>query len=41
MFLNRYKEFEEDEMIPDDIFVVAYHRRFLKKAYYFFNEYQP
>ena len=27
--------------LPLDIFVVAYHRRFVKKATYLFSQYQP
>jgi len=28
-------------MVPEEIYVSCYNRRFLKKAYYFFNQYQP
>lgn len=31
----------DNENFPDDIFVVAYHRRFIKKSFSFFCPYQP
>lgn len=39
--MDKYQEFLDGDNFPDEIYVVAYHRRFLKKAYYFFNPYQP
>ena len=38
---ERYQDFLDGGNFPDEIYVVAYHRRFVKKAYYFFNPFQP
>jgi len=34
---ERYQDFLDGGNFPDEIYVVAYHRRFVKKSYYFFN----
>lgn len=31
----------DNDEVPEELFVVAYHRRFVKKQHYFFNPYQP
>lgn len=30
-FLEKYQDYEDNDEIPDELYVVAYHRRFLKK----------
>jgi hypothetical protein len=29
------------QRLPDEVYTVAYHRRFIKKRHYFFHPYQP
>jgi hypothetical protein len=41
MACEKYQEFEDGGNLPEDIYVVAYHRRFVKKNYFFFNPHQP
>jgi len=38
---EKYSQFEQQGSFPDDIFAIAYHRRFVKRTYYFFSPYQP
>jgi hypothetical protein len=39
--LEKYDEFEENLNFPEDVYVVAYHRRFIKKSHTFFCPFQP
>lgn len=41
MALDKYQEFEDSNNFPDEIYAVAYHRRFVKKTRSFFCPYQP
>jgi hypothetical protein len=34
---EKYQDFEDNNNFPDEIYTVAYHRRFVKKMYYFFS----
>jgi hypothetical protein len=34
--LERYPEFDQNQNFPDDVFVLAYHRRFVRKQHAFF-----
>lgn len=34
--LERYSEFEQNNNFPDDVYVLAYHRRFVRKQHSFF-----
>lgn len=39
---ERFSENDSKGIIfPEDIYAVAYHRRFMKKHHYFFGPYQP
>ncbi len=38
---EKFAEFEENLNLPDEIYAVAYHRRFVKKNYFFFYPFQP
>ncbi|CDW76980.1 ubiquitin carboxyl-terminal hydrolase 15 [Stylonychia lemnae] len=38
---DKYQEYVDRGMVPEEIYVACYNRRFVKKAYYFFNPYQP
>ncbi|TNV87076.1 hypothetical protein FGO68_gene9179 [Halteria grandinella] len=39
--LERYSEFEQNQNFPDDVYVLAYHRRFVRKQHAFFCALQP
>ena len=41
MFTRRFAELEAKKLLPSEIFVVAYHRRFIKKTDPLFFEYVP
>jgi len=36
---DKYQEFVDKNLVPEEIYVSCYNRRFLKKAYYFFNQF--
>ena len=39
--VERFDEFDENGNFPDEIYTAVYHRRFIKKTYYFFTPFQP
>ena len=39
--LEKYQEFEDNNNFPEEIYAIAYHRRFVKKSHAFFCSFQP
>jgi hypothetical protein len=38
---DKYEQLERLQRLPEDIYTVAYHRRFVKKSHSFFHPFQP
>ena len=38
---EKFAEFDQNNNLPEEIYAVAFHRRFVKKTFYFFSPYQP
>lgn len=38
---DKFEQLDRLQRLPDDVYTVAYHRRFIKKNHYFFHPYQP
>jgi hypothetical protein len=39
--VEKFQEFEDSLNFPDEIYAVAYHRRFFKRTHCFFTPYSP
>jgi hypothetical protein len=39
--VEKYQEFDDNLNLPDEIYAVAYHRRFFKRTHSFFTPYSP